>query len=265
MSYEEQKINREIYNNSEPQGYLGAFIEPSNLQYHPYATNDIQKRKDSIFEGSTDSQPKKKTFDIKKNNKKVGRLPKKKKEIVQGKHTNTKDDNIIIKFKTYFIKSLFYYINFIFGKYRNNETFLKKISTEQSKNYRKDFNLNWLNRKLKDVFSDKLCDKFKSEKEYNEKQINKLYEEKSIPELIKILEQTVRDMYEKFINNEVIEGFSNLDDNLNDLREVMKRDGESDSVIDKYLKCYEEKVRTFEIIFSKKKGRRPRENKKKKE
>ena len=28
-------------------------------------------------------------------------------------------------------------------------------------------------------------------------------------------EQTVRDMYQKFINNEVIEGFSNLDDNLN--------------------------------------------------
>lgn len=284
-NYSEQRVNLYMDNiyNINP---LLPFLEPSGVQNIVLNLEEnisnvcenkqekVEEEKISLSKRQTEPQShivkieeekqRENPFEIIKNNKIRGRLPKCKKKIIKGNHTNIKEDNIFRKFKAHLINSIYNYINSVYEKYmgKNKGHFLQKINPKQSQSIKRDDNLKWFDTKLREVFSVELCGKCKNDKDYNKKQINKLYEENTLPELKNLLEKTISYMYEIFISNQRIEGFSNLDDDLNSLRKIMENDGESDKDINDYLQSYEETVRGFVKIFSQKKSRGERKKKK---
>ena len=186
----------------------------------------------------------------------------------KGKHTKYDGDNIIRKIKRAFIKSLIDYINKIYDEYqrRNNhkniKKLLKRISPKTVTEIKKQNNLKWLNLTIKDILSKEISSKYKDNNgfyNYNEKQINKLYKEGKAKNVIDILEKTVRDLYNIFINkednNETLQGFETLEDNIQNLREKMKKQKEKIN-IERYLYKYRKTAKNFETIFSKMRNRR---------
>ena len=201
-----------------------------------------------------------KIFYISKVNKKVGRLGKKLKKLLNGKHNKFCYDNIIRKIKASFHNNIFNYIN---KKYeihlksinqKKITKLLQKISPEESKKIKKDDNLRWLSSKLKDVFSANLSSKCSLyDSDYNKRQIDKLYKEAKIQNLIDIFEKTIREMYEIYVNDIKLDGFETLEDDLKSLQKKMEKEGEED--IEDYLKEYEYVAQNLEQIFKEKKGR----------
>ena len=74
------------------------------------------------------------------------------------------------------------------------------------------------------------------------------------------LEKTVRNMYDSYINDEKIEGFKTLKDDIEELKQEMRVNGEEEKLIDDYIKKYINTAFNLEDILSKKTER----NKKKK-
>jgi len=182
-------------------------------------------------------------------------------------HDKFGQDNILRKIKRAFIKSLIDYINKIYGEYqrRNNhkniKKLLKRISPKTVTEIKKQNNLKWLNSTIKDILSKEISTKYKDNNgfyNYNEKQINKLFKDGKAKDVIDILEKTVRDLYNIFINkednNETLEGFETLEDNIQNIREKMKKEGKFD--IESYLYKYRTTAKNFEKIFSEMRIRR---------
>ena len=111
---------------------------------------------------------KKKIFDIKKVNKRLGRL--KKNSTIPGKHSKLAEDNIIRKIKRRFLENLRVYVNKEYKKYRidinkatNRKNWLKKINPKLSRTIKKNDNLKWFDSKVYEVFSDNLSVKYTSQ------------------------------------------------------------------------------------------------------
>ena len=90
--------------------------------------------------------------------------------------------------------------------------------------------------------------------DYNKRQIDKLYKEAKIQNLIDIFEKTIREMYEIYVNDIKLDGFETLEDDLKSLQNKMEKEGEED--IEEYLKEYKYVAQNLEQIFKDKKGRR---------
>lgn len=205
-----------------------------------------------------------KIFNIAKINKKIGRLVKKSKKMLQGKHNKFSQDNIIQKIKVNFINSIYQYINKEYENYINgiNDNIkkkviklIKRISTSQTKKIKKEDNLIWFSLKLKDILSSDLSDKYLNyDKNYNKKIIESLYKKNEAKKLIGILEKSIREMYEIYSKNIKIDGFDTLENDLINLRKKMEKEGEEN--IDYYLGKYEQTALNLERIFLLKKSRK---------
>ena len=202
-------------------------------------------------------------FNIKKENKKLGRIKKTKKNI-KGKHNKFKEDNIIQKIKASLLDKIYKYINRQHEKFllENSQDLklatrlLKRIKPDETKKIKTSDNLTWLALKLKDLFSMELSSKYsKYEKNYNKKQIEILYKKNQDKNTIAILEKTVREMLFDFCNDVDIIGFETLKDDLAQRREKMKQENEKDEEIERYLEIYEKTARNLEQIFLNKKQR----------
>ena len=234
---------------------------------------ELPKKNNSPTQTNADSGPlgrmpgkiKQTIFKISKVNKKLGRLIKKFKASIKGKHNKNSQDNIIQKVKASFHEKIYNYVNYEYEKFleaksnNNNEQkmitkLIKRISPQESKKIKKEENLLWFSLKLKGLLSSKLSLKYsKFESNYNEKRINQLYEKNEAKNVIEILEKNVKDMYEIYCNNIHIEGFGTLKDDLIALRKKMEQDNEEN--IEEYLKKYQEVAQNLEQIFQKKKPR----------
>ena len=201
-----------------------------------------------------------KIFYISKVNRKVGRLEKKSKKLLKGKHNKFYYDNIITKIKTSFHNNISNYINKKYEIYlksinqKNMTKLLQKISNKEYRKIKKDDNLKWFSSKLKDVFSANLslrCSLYLPD--YNKRQIDKLYKEAKIPDLIDIFEKTIREMYEIYVNDIKLDGFKTLEDELKNLQNKMEKEGEED--IEGYIKEYKYVAHNLEQIFINKRGR----------
>ena len=244
--------------------------------------NEIIGKNDSITKENTGPRiaresPKieEKIFDIDKVNKKRGRLSEIEKKFIKGKHDKFSEDNIIQKIKTTFQENVFNYINYEYEKFRlerqdndgqkqkNIVKLIKRISPEGIKKIKKNENLNWFLSNLKTLFSSKLSSKYtKFDSNYNEKRIKNLYEKKEAVKVINILEKSVKDMYEIYINNTKIDGFATLEDDLFALRNQMEEKKEEN--IKEYLKEYERIAKELEEIFKSKISRKAKIKKYKK-
>ena len=237
ISFEEQKIIKNITNISE-----------SNLG-----------KKKGINGVKNIQKSKKKYFNINKVNKNVGRLKKKLKKLIKGKHDKFSQDNIIRKIKACFHTNILNYINKKYETYLKNINqkkyikFLQKISPKEYQNINKYVNLRWFSSKLKVVFSGNLSSKCSSHSsDYNKRQIDKLYKKAKIQSLIDIFEKTIKEMYEIYVKDIKLDGFETLEDDLKNLQNKMEKEDEES--IEEYLKEYKYVAQNLEQIFKEKKA-----------
>ena len=148
-----------------------------------------------------------KIFDIKKMSKRIGRRKHDKPELYkyEAVHTKYRQDNIIQKIKIHFINSTMDLINRKYNEYLNIDSkkrLLQKIKPNFTKIWRKKGNQEFLEKKLKDVFSEELserCSTFHDKKNYNKEQIEKLYEKNKAKNVINILDKSLKEMYRIYI------------------------------------------------------------------
>ena len=148
-----------------------------------------------------------KIFDIKKVSKRIGRRKHDKPELYkyEAVHTKYRQDNIIQKIKIHFINSTMDLINRIYNEYLNIDSkkrLLQKIKPNFTKIFTKKGNQEFLEKKLKDVFSEELserCSTFHDKKNYNKEQIEKLYEKNKAKNVINILDKSLKEMYRIYI------------------------------------------------------------------
>ena len=196
----------------------------------------------------------KKIFEILKKNKKVGRI--KKNSMIKGKHNRLSEDNIIRKIKARFLEKLRLYINREYRKYtlkKNKKkkiinNWLKRVNPKISRNIKKEDNLSWFQSSIKDIFSENVSLRYSSYlPDSNKKKIDRLLLVNEAKQLIDILGTKVETMFDKYVNNEKIEEFKTIDDDINELKNQMKNSKEDN--IDEYLKKYKYVAKNMKQIF----------------
>ena len=178
---------------------------------------------------TSNRKPKEKIFTCKKISKIMGRRRKNNQSELystEANHTKFREDNIIHKIKIYFTNSTMIYINNKYFEYVGKKTkkrFLGAIKPNFTKVCTKKGNKEYLSKKIRDIFEEKLSTKCKRySKNHNQKQIQNLIKNNEAKEIIDILNTTVKDMYEKYIDkNDTIPGY-NLE---NDLKKIEQRNG----------------------------------------
>ena len=174
---------------------------------------------------------KNKIFDIKKVSKRIGRRKHDKPELYkyEAVHTKYRQDNIIQKIKIHFINS--------------KKRLLQKIKPNFTKIWRKKGNQEFLEKKLKDVFSEELserCSTFHDKKNYNKEQIEKLYEKNKAKNVINILDKSLKEMYRIYI----MENNGMKEYNLKyDLIQIEQKNGKE------YAQEYNKKAMDFLNLF----------------
>ena len=148
------------------------------------------------------------------------------KAISEIKHGKFGSDIIREKIKRRFIQSIKNYLNSLYNKYFNKKkgkshNFLEKIKTKFTSHLARDKNLEYFSMTLREFFSSDLSGKYtKMDKKYNKKNIDILIKENKEKEIIKLLNKTLEEVYEIYINKEIPE-FS-LE---HDLNIIEKKDG----------------------------------------
>ena len=236
------------------------FIDPSTLSKTD--NNKKEKNNKKIFNITKDKikflhRKKRRTLINKR-----GRLKKAKDKNEQNKgkkfHSKSELDNLTNKIKVFFIQSSMQlindrYQNYIIkkGKKRKKIKFLWKIKTNFTQTIKKEINLKFLKMKIKDLFSSDLSDKCtKLNKEYNKQKIKELYQKNQAQEVIEILDKTVEELLQSYINGDYEnEGFY-IENDLEKEKEKMINNGEEN--IDDYAKKFLETAKNFGNIFRKK-------------
>jgi hypothetical protein len=209
-----------------------------------------------------DLSNKKQIFDIKKVNKRLGRL--KKNSSIPGKHSKLAEDNIIRKIKRRFLENLRVYVNKEYKNYRidinkatNRKNWLKKINPKLSRTIKKNDNLKWFDSKVYEVFSDNLSVKYTSQNlNSNKRKIQNLLSISESNKLKDILNSTIDTLYTRYITNQSFDEFKTLNDDLNDLAKLMKKNGQEN--INEYLCEYERIAIDLKTIFMNKIERKRR-------
>ena len=139
-------------------------------------------------------------------------------------------------------------MNYLNNLYKNNpdnnkrivKRFLRKIKTDFTKPLNNDKILEYFPKTLRQLYSSKLSDKFKINKDYNKNNIDKLYQENKAKDIIELMNKTLEDVYEKYINKKIPE--FNL---YNDLNEIKEKENEGNDYIDRYEKIALKLITTY--------------------
>ena len=202
----------EIKNNS-LDDYLISEDEFKNIYFI-----NIKRNRKSIFDITKEKSKKEK---CKKGRLKIGEIP-----DYDVKHNKFVRDDIIQKIKVKVINGLYSLINKINSDYdltkkSKNQPLLIKINSEKYKVYSNENNYKFLYSNIGDFFSAEVTKRYSTyPKDFNKIQINLVKKENKKINVIKILNSSIKEMYEKYINNEIPE-FS-LD---NDLIEIENKNG----------------------------------------
>ena len=158
------------------------------------------------------------------------------------------------------MNNIYKYINSSFKENQNKpykKKILQKISSKFIKSISKEDNIKWLNSKLSTVFSQNLSTKIvRYKSNHNEKVINSVLKKGTDINAIFILNHTVKDMWNIYINDDInhnYTGFSTLKD---DIKEFKKLNQPLD-----YIEKYKKVAIEFEEIFNKIKERKRKRNK----
>ena len=211
-------------------------IVPHEEEVIPHFSNSLELLEMSLQKETQDNNNKSKEIMGEENHnsfieKKKGRISMMDKaKGKKGKHSKNGEDNIITKIRIAFRDSCMKLINYLISKHKNN-FLLRKMSSNGFKKVKVNHIMEWFDETLKTFFSADISSKFtKLDKKSNKNTIRKIYSDNELQEVITLLECSIREMYNKYINNEVIEGFITLEDTLEDLR----KEGQEKDYIQKY-------------------------------
>ena len=199
---------------------------------------------------------KEKIFNIAKINKRMGRL--KKDSFVKGKHDKFSEDNIIRKIKRRFLENVRIYINDEYKNYcqdkkktNGKKNWLKKIDPKFSRSIKRKDNLQWFNLKIFEIFSENLSSKYSTyDSCVNKKKIRTFFLLKDSNKVKDILNMTIDTLFNKFINNEKLDSFKTLNDDMIELEKQMNKLEQENTK--KYLDIYERTAKNLKAIFMRK-------------
>ena len=173
---------------------------------------------------------------------------KKKGDNQKGKHNKYSKDNIIKKIKCYVFK---YILNLLNNSFRDKRPLYQFNSLNKyiNENINKDFNIQLLQRTLKNIYKYSNLDiRCKKKDERNSILIDKIYMENTEEELIKILEKTFKDILKDIRERD-------LDNFLNDIKEKeIRNNNEKD--IDEYINEVKIMLFNYENWFAFKRERK---------
>ena len=221
---------------------------------NPYFNIDVYNSKNSIHK-------KEKIFNITKTNKKIGRM--KKNSTIKGNHNNFSEDNIIRKLKGRFIEKLRKYINYEHQRYlfkknlkkRKNNNWLKKINPGICRKIKKEDNLKWFETKIYEIFSENISERYSNSSiDLNKRKILRIFKQTKANTLINILNSKIELYFDKYINDELVEGFETIKDDIEQLENTMKKANQEN--INEYLEKYRYTAVNLKKIFNQKKERR---------
>ena len=180
---------------------------------------------------------------------------KKKDSIIKGNHNKNTEDNIMRKIKTNFFKYINQQLN---EKLKNKNYQFLKLDSKINENLKKDYNINLMQKKIKDIyFKSEISSKYRSKKknssDTNIRIIEEIYNEMEEKEVVNILESTYLDLFEEFRMNY-------LSQMLNHIREEEVKKDESEKDIYEYLEKIKNLCVTYEEWFKNKKGRNRTKN-----
>ena len=239
-----------IKDNFDPITYDGIdnyFDNTNSTDNNGKETDHTNNTNNTIINTKTQIE-KNKIFDIKKVSKRIGRRKHDKPELYkyEAVHTKYRQDNIIQKIKIHFINSTMDLINRKYNEYLNIDSkkrLLQKIKPNFTKIFTKKGNQEFLEKKLKDVFSEELserCSTFHDKKNYNKEQIEKLYEKNKAKNVINILDKSLKEMYRIYI----MENNGMKEYNLKyDLIQIEQKNGKE------YAQEYNKKAMDFLNLF----------------
>ena len=176
----------------------------------------------------------------------------------KGKHNKFAKDNVIRKFKALFINNIYIYVNSLFkinnyGKAKHKINIIKKIDPKLVKTISKEDNIEWLNSKLKNFFSQNISKKLLNyDNNYNMNLIKRIYEKNEEKKVIEVLEKTIKEMLDIYINNDdkkICPGFKTI---KNDIK-ALEQKGESSAYIEMYVLVVENYEKLFDEIKPRKK------------
>ena len=202
----------------------------------------------------------KKIFKIIKINKKIGRI--KSNSTLKGFHNKLSQDNIIRKIKGRFHEKLRLYINteyrkYFFKKNKNSAkiiNWLKKINPKVSRKIKKEENLKWFKSKIYEIFSENVSLRYSLySPNSNKKKIERLISVNEAKNVIDILNTDIETFYDKYINDEKIEGFKTLKNDIEELKTYMEKTNQEK--IKEYLSKYEYTAKNLKKIFRQKNSR----------
>ena len=201
-----------------------------------------------------------KIFKIIKINKKIGRI--KSNSTLKGFHNKLSQDNIIRKIKGRFLEKLRLYINteyrkYFFKKNKNSAkiiNWLKKINPKVSRKIKKEENLKWFKSKIYEIFSENVSLRYSLySPNSNKKKIERLISVNEAKNVIDILNTDIETFYDKYINDEKIEGFKTLKNDIEELKTYMEKTNQEK--IKEYLSKYEYTAKNLKKIFRQKNSR----------
>ena len=175
---------------------------------------------------------------------------------------------MIKKIKKRFIERCRKYINYKYNQYLlknqkkkektkiKRKEFLKRISPQISGQTKKRDVIKWLNSSLREAYSvdiSKYSCKGNKERDYNIKNINKLYEDGEATEVINLLNKNVKDLFLEYCSDEKKEGFVKLNDDLEEIKKNMLKEKEEN--INEYIEQYKNTAKNLENIFIRKSER----------
>ena len=254
----------EIFNGNN-QMRLDDLIE-SNYNISNYTDNEnkiyelLVKSDKTLNEKNNITSEKPKIFRIDKVNKKIGRI--KKNSFIKGKHSKLSEDNIIRKIKGRFIEKLRLYINSEYKSYLFKKTlkkkktinWLKKINPKESRKIKREENLKWFQAKIYEIFSEDISLRYSEySPDINRKKINRVFLLNEAKNVIQILNSDIDSYYIKYINDEEIEGFQTLKDDIKEIKENMEISEQKN--IKEYLERYENTAKNMKQIFYEKNPR----------
>jgi len=252
--------------------------ELNNLFFEPnYSNNNTNELPKNIISSQNINSPEINQI-IRPKTKLLGRKKKNSGEI--GKHNKYAENNMTRKMKVIIKNDLLDFINskikkelnlsniIINGKiYKDNEIKLLNIKQDQIKDTNVDFNLTFLNTKIKDILSEKISknNRIKYPSNFNEILINKIYQIEYGESITSILDMTFLECLkyyrkdEDIINDAKYSCLKGLEKGFENLKERLMNNNEEEDYVDKLI----ELIKKFEELYSKKKSRVKRVNKNK--
>ena len=195
-----------------------------------------------------------------------GRIKKKDKLKIkkdENYHSKSKEDNMLHKIKVFFIKSSMNFINKRYNNYQTNQGKTKikcfcKIQSKFVSTIKKEANLEFLNTHIKDLFSSDLSKIYnKLNNNYNKKLIEEIYKENKAKEVIKILDKTVEELIQNYVNGDYkTEGFYIMNELIHD-----REKNPDDENNEEYEKKFIERAKDLKTIFENKTAKRKKANK----